>query len=229
METHPLNPMTDADIRRWLRRQTRGEIGWIPFETVQGGPAALRSALVAEERAGRRLVVVDAVTEDDLRSIGAALGGSLLVTGGSGLALELPGELPPRWSDFGNEGVICRTERTVRGAVRLVLECALGGGVSRKAPWLSGGSRIRLDRGSALRRRWTFVRDREARRRAGIIHSTADPLDVARVQSLFGRERVSAAMEGNFAGLAAALADDGVTRLVVGGGEEPGAVWALSV
>ena len=27
MENHPLNPMTDADIRRWLRHQTKGEIG----------------------------------------------------------------------------------------------------------------------------------------------------------------------------------------------------------
>ena len=29
MEHHPLTPMTDPDIRRWLRRQTKGEVGLV--------------------------------------------------------------------------------------------------------------------------------------------------------------------------------------------------------
>ena len=30
MQNHPLTPMTDADIRRWLRLQTRSEVGHVP-------------------------------------------------------------------------------------------------------------------------------------------------------------------------------------------------------
>jgi uncharacterized protein YgbK (DUF1537 family) len=30
MQNHPLNPMTDPDIRRWLRLQTKGEVGLVP-------------------------------------------------------------------------------------------------------------------------------------------------------------------------------------------------------
>ena len=31
MEKHPLTPMTDPDLRRWLRHQTRGDVGWVPL------------------------------------------------------------------------------------------------------------------------------------------------------------------------------------------------------
>ena len=75
MEKHPLNPMTDADIRRWLRLQTKGEVGLISYPTVRRGAAAIRAALDAEAAAGRRLVVVDAITDDDLRAIGGACAG----------------------------------------------------------------------------------------------------------------------------------------------------------
>src|SRR5262249_696996 len=90
MERHPLNPMTDPVIRRWLWGQTKGEIGLIPYQIVRNGSAAVASALRDEELAGRRLVVVDAVTNDDLRAIGTAVAPCKLVTGGSGIAVGLP-------------------------------------------------------------------------------------------------------------------------------------------
>ena len=90
MERHPLTPMTDPDIRRWLRRQTRGEVGLVSYDTVRQGAAAIGDALAAEAAAGRRLAVVDAVTGEDLRAIGAALASHPLVTGGSGIAVGLP-------------------------------------------------------------------------------------------------------------------------------------------
>src|SRR5581483_6715743 len=34
MEKHPLNPMTDPDIRRWLRRQATGEVGHVGLAVV---------------------------------------------------------------------------------------------------------------------------------------------------------------------------------------------------
>ena len=93
MERHPLTPMTDPDLRRCLGRQARGPVGLVPLDTVRRGAGALRDALEAEGAAGRRLVVVDAVVDDDLRTIGAAAAGHALVTGGSGVALGLPANL----------------------------------------------------------------------------------------------------------------------------------------
>src|SRR3712207_945526 len=60
MERHPITPMTDPDIRRWLALQARSALGHVPWQTASAGPEALRAALDAEGEAGRRLVVVDA-------------------------------------------------------------------------------------------------------------------------------------------------------------------------
>ena len=37
MENHPLTPMTDPDIRRWLRRQTQDDVGLVPLDIVRRG------------------------------------------------------------------------------------------------------------------------------------------------------------------------------------------------
>src|SRR5436309_715553 len=48
------------------------------------------AALACEAAAGRRLAVVDAISDDDLVAIGKAAAHHVLVTGGSGIALGLP-------------------------------------------------------------------------------------------------------------------------------------------
>lgn len=68
MRAHPLNPMTDSDLRRCLRAQARHPVGAVPWETVRSGSAAIRSALAAAAARGERLVVVDAITDEDKRS-----------------------------------------------------------------------------------------------------------------------------------------------------------------
>ena len=71
MEGHPLTPMTDPDIRRWLARQTPIPVGLVPYAVVRLGTPAIRAALDEEAQAGRRLIVTDAIVDDDLRAIGA--------------------------------------------------------------------------------------------------------------------------------------------------------------
>src|SRR5690606_18586530 len=90
MEKHPLTPMTDPDIRRWLGHQSRFPIGLIPHQIVRGGVEAINKAINGEISSGRPLVLVDATTEEDIISIATALDDDLLVTGGAGLALGLP-------------------------------------------------------------------------------------------------------------------------------------------
>ena len=54
MEKHPLNPMTDSDLRRWLRLQTKSEIGFVPHDVVRRGSKAVAMRLDEEGKAGRR-------------------------------------------------------------------------------------------------------------------------------------------------------------------------------
>lgn len=89
MQDHPLKPMTDTDIRRWFVRQTDTAVEHVPAAAVFKGAGAIRDALrLADQR--RRLVVVDAITDEDLLAIGAAADGLALVTGRSGVAVGLP-------------------------------------------------------------------------------------------------------------------------------------------
>jgi len=54
MENHPLTPMTDADLRRWMALQSKLEIGHVAAQTVFLGAEAIRAAMDAEHLAGKR-------------------------------------------------------------------------------------------------------------------------------------------------------------------------------
>ncbi|MEM8917205.1 MAG: 3-oxo-tetronate kinase, partial [Pseudomonadota bacterium] len=90
LQNHPLTPMTDPDIRRWLAPQTKFAVGHVSAEQVFGGATAIAQALEAEHVAGKRHIVVDAIRDENLMDIGKAADGLPLITGGSGVALGLP-------------------------------------------------------------------------------------------------------------------------------------------
>jgi uncharacterized protein YgbK (DUF1537 family) len=224
MEKHPLNPMTDPDIRRWLRLQTRGEVGLLPYGVVREGAAAICAGLAAEAARDHRLVVVDAVTDDDLIAIGTAAAEHKLVTGGSGVAMGLP-------DNFRRAGLLAGQHlafvgRTGPGAV-LSGSCSAASR-GQVAAYLADHPGLKVDPDALMSGRLsagdaaTFVKERIAQ--SPIVYSTAEPDAVAAAQARHSREAIAAAIEGFFGKLAADLVGAGVTRLAVGGGETAGAV-----
>ena len=90
MRDHPLTPMRDSDLRRVLARQTKCEVGHVAYGDVESGPSSIQVAFVREKAAGKRIVIVDALSDGHLRSIGKAAVDLKLITGGSGVAIGLP-------------------------------------------------------------------------------------------------------------------------------------------
>ena len=92
MRHHPLTPMTDPNLVRFLGRQVRSAetVGLVPYPVVRGGPGAIREALEGLASQGRRFAVVDALTDGHLLAIGEAGADLKLITGGSGVAMGLP-------------------------------------------------------------------------------------------------------------------------------------------
>jgi uncharacterized protein YgbK (DUF1537 family) len=223
MEKHPLTPMTDADIRRWLRRQTQDDVGHVPLDAVRGGPA-LAAAFEAEAKAGRRLVVADAVSDADLMTLGAAIADHRLVTGGSGIALGLP-------RNFRASGLLSDSPTPlpeVQGpAVVLCGSCSIAS-QRQVATYLETAAGLAVDPSELMRGEMTAERaaDWVGRRdgRGPIVYSTAAPEAVAGVQQHFGRAEIAAAIERFFGDVARILADRGMRRIVVGGGETSGAI-----
>lgn len=224
MQNHPLNPMTDPDIRRWLRLQTRGEVGLIRHSVVRAGADAIAAALQSEAQSGRRLAVIDAVIDDDLLAIGAAIAGHKLVTGGSGIALGLPDNfrragLLSGWrsgfSPIAGPGAVLSGSCSTASVAQVENYLRTHPGLPVQPDRVMDGSLTPAEAAA-------FVQAHGSE--APIVYSTAEPGAVREAQARYGREPVAAALEAFFGDLARRLVARGVTRLVVGGGETSGAI-----
>jgi uncharacterized protein YgbK (DUF1537 family) len=224
MEHHPLNPMTDPDICRWLGRQTKCDIGLVPYAVVRAGSEAISTTIDAEAKAGKSLVVVDAVVDEDLMAIGQAIAGHQLITGGSGIALGLPenfrragllADIGSAFEPITGPGVILSGSCSAASNAQVAEYLKAHPGLEVVASDLMDG-RFGVDDALA------FIRANAGNN--PIVYSTATPESVKAAQEIHGRDAVAARFEYFFSDLTAKLVADGVTRLVVGGGETSGAV-----
>ena len=223
MQNHPLTPMSDADIRRWLAVQSRYGVGHVGVGHVLAGVDAIKTALEGERKKGKRHVVVDAIRNEDLITIGRATAGLALITGGSGIALGLPDNFrtkglisgtPPQWVGdagkcvalSGSCSAMTRTQVEMHRRTNPVLEIT--------APEVAEGT-MTPDRAAA----WLL-----AQPGLPLAYSSADPEGVAQVQEKFGREASAQLLENFFAHVARLAVAGGVRRLLVAGGETSGAV-----
>ena len=224
LEHHPLNPMTDSDIRRWLQRQSRSPVGHVPWSVVRQGSTAIRAALERSERSGMKLVVVDALVNDDLIAMARAAADAALLTGGSGIAMGLAGNFAAR----GRIGRRPEIPAGARGAEAVLAGSCSAATRSQVTRHAASHPVIPIDAAAVIEGR-TAAADVAAflaanKGKGPLAYSSSSPEDVAVIQKRYGRERSSAALESFFAAVAALLVEAGVRRLVVAGGETSGAV-----
>lgn len=221
MEKHPLNPMTDPDIRRWLRRQTAMAVGHLPLAAVRAGES--ERTLEAAQARGDRIVIADAVIDDDLLALGRAVRSHRLVTGGSALAGGLPGNFGIGAGDEaaasfpGFTGPAVLLSGSCSNATRRQVEVYAA---ARPALRIDGAAALDFER--ALADAMRFVAENIDS--APLVYSSAAPDAVAEMQDRYGQERLAAALDRLFAAIAVESVRRGVRRLVVAGGETSGAV-----
>lgn len=225
LQHHPLNPMTDPDLVRWLARQTPARVGLLSWPVVSRGPAAVRDALAQMARDGVRFSIADAITDQDLHTLGTACEDAPLLVGGSGIAIGLPdnarraGRLRPPAPAAAPRGgravVICGS--CSPATLRQVAHYASHAPVRRiDVDALLAG----LPQAGALAD-WVLAQPPGA---APLVYSSDTPDTVRAAQTRHGAAQVSAAIEGCVADLAARLHARGVVRQVIAGGETSGAV-----
>ena len=135
MEKHPLTPMTDPNIRRWLRLQTKGEVGLITLDTVRAGAAGAGRCVrgrAQEGRAARRHRRGRRQRPDGARRrTRRPQAGHRRLRHRARPAREFPPRRQAR-REVQGEG---RRERSGRGALRLLLDrlAAAGRGLSEVA------------------------------------------------------------------------------------------------
>lgn len=219
LQNHPLTPMTDPDIRRWLAPQTRHTIGHVPTAQVFAGSAPIALALEEQDQAGHRLIVVDAIRDQDLTEIGKAAKGLPLITGGSGVALGLPANfgctpVPVPW--VGQPGKAVALSGSCSVATRAQVARHATTHPTREITAADVIEGITLPEDIAD---WVLQSDG-----LPLVYSSADPAVVAAVQARFGRAAASAALEAFFADVARLCLAGGATRVVTAGGETSGAI-----
>ncbi len=220
MEHHPLTPMTDADIRRWLAPQTQHSVGHVPAADVFAGADRIAAALAEQDAAGHRLIVVDAIRDADLTEIGRAAKGLPLITGGSGVALGLPANFsctpsPMPWQ--GQQGRAIVLSGSCSSATRA--QVARHAACRHPAREILAADVIEGRLAAADVAQWLMAADG-----LPLAYSSADPVEVARIQDRFGRETSANALEGFFAEVARLAVAAGATRVITAGGETSGAV-----
>ncbi|MDE0454097.1 MAG: four-carbon acid sugar kinase family protein [Gammaproteobacteria bacterium] len=224
MENHPLNPMTDPDIRRWLRNQTQAPVGHVPLDTIRKGPAEVSWALDECAESGSVLVVADAVEDGDLVILGDAVKHSPLVTGGSAIAAALPRNFP---ASARSPGAMDAAGAVDGPGVVLAGSCS---NATRTQVEIHAGKHpsIAIDVAAVMEGRYTaaelFASLEQYRGKSPLAYSSDAPEGVSRLQKRYGVERIAARLDELFGSTAVMLRRAGFERIVVAGGETSGAV-----
>ncbi|MBR0643475.1 3-oxo-tetronate kinase [Plastoroseomonas hellenica] len=228
MENHPLTPMRDSNLVRVLARQTEASVGLVPFAVVDQGAFAIRQAMTRLTESGRRYGIVDAITDEHLVAIGEAVAAHALVTGGSGVAMGLPGNfrraglLPDR----PDAAMLPPAKGTLAVLAGSCSRATLGQiGLARDhAPVLELDPLETPDAAVLTAQALTWAEGKLSEERPIIIAASAPPDRVAALQAKLGRDAAGALVEHVLANVAEALVQRGVGRLMVAGGETSGAV-----
>ena len=242
MRDHPLTPMRDANLVRVLQAQCSANtrVGLLRYDTVARGAEAVRQRIAALRAEGVRIAIADALHDDDLRTLAEGCADLPLLTAGSGVALGLPAlyerlGLARRHADAAGlapmEGpAVVLSGSCSQATLAQVAEWREAGRPARALDVravLRGGGDAAAEQAAAL----AWAREVMARGGSGgdalavpLVYSTAPPAELAATQADLGALEAGARVERALAGLARDLAEAGVRRWVVAGGETSGAV-----
>ncbi|MDK4743530.1 four-carbon acid sugar kinase family protein [Rhizobium sp. CNPSo 3464] len=225
MKDHPLTPMRRSDLVSLMAEQSAHNVGLVPHEVVSAGDAAIAEVFAGLTETGQRYAVTDAIHDEHLRSIGRAVRGHKLVTGGSALAMGLPanfGISPRKPVERASQSSTPPRAAILAGSCSAATRQQLA---RARALWPS--RRIDLDAIAEMHpvveQALSWAKSQPADRPV-VIYGSADPDEVEANQAKYGREQAGAMMEHTLAAIAEGLVADGVSRLLVAGGETSGAV-----
>ena len=222
MKDHPLTPMRDANLVRVLGRQTARKVGLVPLPTVRRGAGAMREAFASLKAAGHAYAIVDAVTDEDLLALGAAIADMPLLTGGSGIAMGLR-------RNFGAEAGGALPMPRLQGAAAVISGSCSAQTNAQVAAWKASRPAFRVeplrlaageDVAAAALAWCAAIPPQEA----VLVYATAQPDEVRAAQGRLGAAHAGEIVERCLAAIAQGLVARGTRKLVVAGGETSGAV-----
>ncbi|OYU19812.1 MAG: hypothetical protein CFE34_03230 [Rhodobacteraceae bacterium PARR1] len=223
MKDHPLTPMRDSNLMRLLAPQVSRPVGLATRLTVAKGALRERMAKLAAQ--GVAHVVVDAVSNDDLTLIAEACQTMPLLTGGSAVAMPLPG----LWQRQGFLPLQDATPFHAPAGPAIVLSGSCSAMTNRQvAAYLADGHpALQLNpldlatHGADHALAWLAAQSPQS---SPLLYATAAPEAVRAAQAQLGADHAGQLVEKTLAACAVAARNRGTRRFVVAGGETSGAV-----
>lgn len=226
MRDHPITPMTDSDLRRWLSHQTSWRVAHLALCDIKTGSQFLQDRI---DELGKSMIVVDIVEDANFLPLAEAVADRKLITGGSGLASALP-------QNFKHQGKLTNSASAWEGAPgKAAILCGSCSTMSRaqianyeqKAPHQAVDA-FAIEAGEITPQSvadWVCEQ-----KQAPLVYSSTNPAEVERAQAALGPERSAAVVERFFGDLAVDLRRRGLRKIVCAGGETSGViVTALDV
>ena len=221
MRHDPIAPVKISHIPTLVREQSRRRVDHISLTTVMEGPEAVKARILQEHKRETEILVSDAASEDDLRTLAQAassLGGTPLLCGSAGLAEEIPhafGLLPRRGGVLVLAGTVSTVtarqidvlERTMQAKVVTIDSGEMFGGEERRRKEIGKVQSIvekALDEGRDVVVNWAW---------SGQEAEEAKKLSTSPNQSL------SQAVLSTFRDIARALVDKSLAGLILTGGD----------
>jgi uncharacterized protein YgbK (DUF1537 family) len=220
MATHPLTPMTDADLRRVLAPQTPYAVGLLCHAALAAGVATAEQQLEDLRDNGIRHVIADAVDEFDLMTLAAATQQWRVLTGGAGFARAIA-ELRP------SQGPALSMPLPAGPSVVIAGSCSAATLMQVEhakhhmaAHHITPATSDDPDEIWSRARRWL---DEHTGPDPVLVYATAPADERARTQNVFG-DKTAEIIEDLLARAALYAVSRGARRVVVAGGETSGAV-----
>lgn len=227
MRNHPLTPMTDANLVRVLQAQVKTKVGLTDYSIVKDGAGAIQKRFTDLQKDGHQLSIVDALSDADLYSIGAACSDLLLVTGGSGIALGLPENFRKKGllkisEDAGKLGTVRGLKAVIAGSCSVATQEQVKV-MKEKSPAFFVDPDELVDGKNVVGVALEWI-SQNITKGPVLIYATSSPEIVKRIQDRVGVEKAGAIVEDALAEIAKGLIAIGVGQLIVAGGETSGAV-----
>ena len=224
MENHPLTPMTDHNLVRWLNYQTKDNVGLIDFQTISKGANSIKERIQTLKTDGYKYAIVDTIKNDDFDIICNGVKELPFLTGGSGIALGLT-------KIYKDRGLLSASNFEIpknnSNAIILSGSCSVAtinqiNIYKENNPSLYVSPDEVINNEDLVEKVFSWIKDNETL--SPLVYSSSDTKTVTEKQKQYGQEILANKIENFFELLSKKLVKDNFGTFISAGGETSGAV-----
>ena len=224
MENHPLTPMTDHNLVRWLNYQTKDNVGLIDFQTISRGANSIKERIETLKADGYKYAIVDTIKNNDFDIICNGVKDLPFLTGGSGIALGLP-------KIYKDRGLLSASNfeipKNSSNAIILSGSCSVAtinqiNIYKENNPSLYVSPDEVINNEDLVENVFSWIKVNETL--SPLVYSSSDTKTVTEKQKQYGQEILAHKIENFFELLSKKLVKDNFGTFISAGGETSGAV-----